>query len=311
MNFQELMQRMTDLERPVTEEPNEGNAFSGALDAAKDAGKDEFEVDGKTFQVKEQEVEGCGDMPGMANMPNGMMGMRNPGQQDSVNMNVSLNAAGSGGIRDLMGILKNIEDADSDIGDPEVIIKKMSHPGMDQHDDEGPGQSIIGQEELANAPDEMYLSHDFNAGADLNRPKAAYPAAQRGDNPMAVEQIVNRLSERYNKIKEQKTIEAAKWRDAEHKGKLYTQEPDDGEGDRHDYYHDSRPENDPGEKRSTFNRNKDTDKLHFPYGDYQVGKKAQVGDRAKKGLLTKNAISVVKNRIKGTSGDHPKPNLPK
>jgi len=201
MNFQELMQRMTDLERPVTEEPNEGNAFSGALDAAKDAGKDEFEVDGKTFQVKEQEVEGCGDMPGMANMPNGMMGMRNPGQQDSVNMNVSLNAAGSGGIRDLMGILKNIEDADSDMGDPEVIIKKMSYPGMDQHDDEGPGQSIIGQEELANAPDEMYLPHNFDAGADLNRPKAAYPAAQRGDNPMAVEQIADRLAGLYENIK--------------------------------------------------------------------------------------------------------------
>ena len=111
-------------------------------------------------------------------------------------------------------------------------------------------------------------------------------------------------------VADKKVKEAAKWRDAEHKGKLYTQEPDDGEGDRHDYYRDSRPENDPGEKRSTFNRNKDTDKLHYPYGDYQVGQKAQVGDRAKKGLLTKNAISVVKNRIKGTQGDHPTPNLP-
>jgi hypothetical protein len=35
-----------------------------------------------------------------------------------------------------------------------------------------------------------------------------------------------------------------------------------------------------------------------------------VGDRAKKGLLTKNAIAVVKNRIKGTQGNHPTPNLP-
>lgn len=38
---------------PVKEDPNEGNAFSGALDAAKDAGKDEFEVDGNTYAVKE------------------------------------------------------------------------------------------------------------------------------------------------------------------------------------------------------------------------------------------------------------------
>ena len=111
-------------------------------------------------------------------------------------------------------------------------------------------------------------------------------------------------------VADKKVKEAAKWRDAEHKGKLYTQKPDDGEGDRHDYYRDSRPENDPGEKRPTFNRNKDTDKLHYPYGDYQVGQKAQVGDRAKKGLLTKNSIRVVKDRIKGTQGDHPTPNLP-
>jgi hypothetical protein len=110
--------------------------------------------------------------------------------------------------------------------------------------------------------------------------------------------------------KEYPVKEAAKWRNAEHKGKLYTQEPDDGEGDHYDYYRDSRPENDPGEKRSTFNRNKNTDNLHYPYGDYQVGQKAQVGDRAKKGLLTKNAIAVVKNRIKGTQGNHPTPNLP-
>ena len=103
--------------------------------------------------------------------------------------------------------------------------------------------------------------------------------------------------------------EAAKWRDPKHKDKLYTQEPDDGEG-YSDYYHDSRPENDPGQKHSTFDRNKDTDKLHYPYGDYQVGQKAQVGDRAKKGLLTKNAIRVVKNRINAAHGDHPRPNLP-
>jgi hypothetical protein len=37
----------------VNEEPNEGNEFSGALAAAKAAGKKEFEVDGKTYQVKE------------------------------------------------------------------------------------------------------------------------------------------------------------------------------------------------------------------------------------------------------------------
>jgi len=40
-------------EDAVNEEPNEGNEFSGALAAAKASGKKEFEVDGKTYQVKE------------------------------------------------------------------------------------------------------------------------------------------------------------------------------------------------------------------------------------------------------------------
>ena len=39
----------------VTEEPNEGNEFSGALAKAKDAGKDEFEVGGKKYKVNEAE----------------------------------------------------------------------------------------------------------------------------------------------------------------------------------------------------------------------------------------------------------------
>ena len=39
----------------VTEEPNEGNEFSGALAKAKAAGKDEFEVGGKKYKVNEAE----------------------------------------------------------------------------------------------------------------------------------------------------------------------------------------------------------------------------------------------------------------
>jgi hypothetical protein len=204
MNFQELLSRMSELDQPVTEEPNEGNAFSGALDAAKDAGEDNFEVDGKTFSVKEDEVEECGDMPGMANMPGGMMGMRND-QADSVNMNVSINAAGSGGIKDLMNILKNIDDTGSADGhdhsdmpapfgqmdEPKVSIKQA--PGFD---------SMMSKETFANDPDEMYgdISSVTQGGGDLNRPKQAYPRVQPGDNAMA-EALVTKLSSLYEEIK--------------------------------------------------------------------------------------------------------------
>ena len=48
-----IKQKMAKKEDAVTEEPNEGNEFSGALAAAKASGKKEFEVGGKTYQVKE------------------------------------------------------------------------------------------------------------------------------------------------------------------------------------------------------------------------------------------------------------------
>ena len=41
-------------EAEIDEDPNEGNEFSGALKKAKDAGEDEFEVDGKKYKVKEE-----------------------------------------------------------------------------------------------------------------------------------------------------------------------------------------------------------------------------------------------------------------
>jgi hypothetical protein len=114
-------------------------------------------------------------------------------------------------------------------------------------------------------------------------------------------------------VSEGSVKEASKWRDAKYKDKLYTQEPPEADQDDSEdvYYNRVKPDDYQGVKRSTFDRSKDTDKLNYPYGDYQVGKKAQVGDRAKKGLLTKNAIRVVKDRIKGTQGDHPTPKLPK
>jgi len=44
-------------ESAVNEEPNEGNEFSGKLAAAKASGKKEFEVDGKTYPVKENKTK--------------------------------------------------------------------------------------------------------------------------------------------------------------------------------------------------------------------------------------------------------------
>jgi hypothetical protein len=254
-----------------------------------------------------QSVEECGIMP--------MIGGQ--GQPDNVSMNLSMNASGAGGIRDLMGILRNIEHGENpaqDAGGTDELDALFGEPENHEADvllgaqpemDETYGNSMQGASgniKYDAATMTAMGSNDGRAGTKSRK-------VNGGENPMS-ESLVNRLDELYQEIKSREVDESAKWRDPEYKGKLYTQEPDDGEG-HYDYYRDSRPENDPGEKHSTFDRSENKDKLHYHYGDYQVGQKAKVGDRAKKGLLTKNSIRVVKDRIKGVAGDHPTPKLPK
>lgn len=207
MNFHELLSKMNELDQPLGEEPNEGNLFTGNLAKARAAGQDQADLDGDGDMEKvhetEIETDECG-MPGMANMPSGMMGMRsNPPQADSINANVSLNASGPGGIKDLMNILRNIEGGHNHGGEMEppapfgdvdkaVMVKKL--PGFD---------SMMNAETFANEPDEMYGDMDsaIRDGGDLNRSKRSFARAQPGDNPMAVESIKNKLSALYEEIK--------------------------------------------------------------------------------------------------------------
>jgi len=197
MNFNELFQKMRELDQPVTEEPNEGNAFSGALDAAKDSGKDEFEVDGKTFQVKEDDVDECGMGP--------MSGMSSS-QQDNVNMSINMNGAGPGGIRDLLDILRNIEQGsnDPDSGELGDLIGAMGDKprgkvAVIDNDMEMP----VG--EFANSPDEMYgtVGDVTPTGDDMHSKGAEAPKVNGGGNPFDVneEELIARLGSLYETIK--------------------------------------------------------------------------------------------------------------
>lgn len=167
MNFHELLNKMSELDRSVQE-------------------------------VSDADVEeGCGLTPSsMSDMPSSMMGMRSstPPQPDSINANVSLNASGKGGIKDLMDILRNIENGSSDempgFGDADVVIKKMSPMGLG--------------DDFDNAPDEMYQGIDAvtQTGSDLHSKGIEKPAVAGGGNPMAVESLKERLQAHYNRIKE-------------------------------------------------------------------------------------------------------------
>ncbi len=188
MNFQELMQRMMELDQPVTEEEKKAKkdydgdgevesekdeVWGSRMKAAKDAGK-----------VDEEIVDECGMMPGA------MGPMDAPKQQDSVTMNVSMNGSGAGGIRDLMQILRNIEHGEQEGPGPEperfgdrdmdVIVKKMSAPSM--------GTDVI-DDDFANQPDEMYSNVDAvtGTGNDIHSKGKEAPKVNGGGNPMPVE----------------------------------------------------------------------------------------------------------------------------
>jgi hypothetical protein len=164
-------------------------------------------------------VESCGSP----------MGSSPIAQQDTVSVSVNMNGSGAGGIRDLMAILKNIEDTDGDM--PDMPHMDMPSPGdmtgdltdpndMDSADDDKDALSQImrlsgkptmlpgndgmdgvdkPQEGFANEPDENYsdisaLTHD-NAGG-LNAPHKQYKKEYPGDNPMA-ESVKNKLLHKY------------------------------------------------------------------------------------------------------------------
>jgi hypothetical protein len=167
MNFQELMKKMSELEKPVVE-----NDTMTDID----------------------QVEECG----MMMPPVGPMDP--PKQQDSVTMNVSMNGSGAGGIKDLMNILRNIESGDVDIDNdndseklgidtPDVIFKK--------NDDDNDKTDLIDDEyeindEYGNEPDEIYQDTDSvtGTGDDIHSNNGDHRMRQTGlpvGNPRSVD----------------------------------------------------------------------------------------------------------------------------
>ena len=131
------------------------------------------------------QVAECGTMPGaMGGMP----------QRDGspVSMNISLNASGKENVDELMSLLKSAGL------DGAAITKSMPMPtparsmpmalAMDTAEKE--------EQEFSNSPDEKYsdtkyITKDLSGG--INGQKKMYKPAAKGDNPMAVESIKDRL----------------------------------------------------------------------------------------------------------------------
>lgn len=199
MNFNELFQKMRELDAPVAEELKGGQK---KLDVDKDGDIEADDLkDLRAKKVDEEIVDECGmDMP----MP---MGANK--QQDNVSMNISMNGSGPGGIRDLMNILRDIEDGG---GDPESgelgdLIDKMDGPdggqepliGMDEAEGGGFDQASTTPD-----PKTAPMSAAFPTGNDISSHGGnERPKVNGGGNPyaMAAESLIPRLSSLYQEVK--------------------------------------------------------------------------------------------------------------
>ena len=154
MNFKDLLEKMAEIDSA----PTEDKYLSQPVDDLEEAG-----------------VEECGGM-----MPP-MGAMSAPKQADSVTMNVSMNGSGAGGIKDLLGILRNIESS------------------------EKPNDIVVGMgEEYANEPnpDEAGVDAVTPTGDDLFSKGKEAEKVNGGGNPMGVdESLVSRLSNLYQEVK--------------------------------------------------------------------------------------------------------------
>lgn len=177
MNFQDLLTKMKQLDEA-------GSAAECDTSSPNDA-----------VLIGEKNVDECG-MPGMDNMPHGMMGA--PKQSDSVTMNVSMNGSGAGGIRDLMSILKNIEqgehsapahDADAD----DILV------GVEEEQGDGGFQTATTNP----APETADIDAVTPTGNDMHSQGGEAEKVNGGGNPMGVdESLVARLAQHYQAIKE-------------------------------------------------------------------------------------------------------------
>jgi len=150
--------------------------------------------------AKLKAIDECGEMP-MQAMPHPMTP---PPQQDSVSMNVSMNAQGKGGIKDLMDVLRQIETGGSvsgagdmpiagephqahlDIAPDELEIDTEPHgaevdaiPGMELHAE--PEMDVDGHDDLG-LDQEPEGEHDPIAHGDIIRAAAigsAKPEAEK------------------------------------------------------------------------------------------------------------------------------------
>jgi hypothetical protein len=189
MDFKKLLSKITDMDKPT-----------------------------RVLTESVQPIEECGIMP-----PLGGMGMMGGAGHPPITMNVSMNASGPEGIRELLNVLKGHGDdaPDDAMSGPAGAIVAVSEPEHDMghddmghddmhdmgHDDSDADELELEIDEYANSPDEEYapISAAIPSGDDLNKPKKSFKHNYRGgDNPMSMpmhETLKYKLKNLYTEVK--------------------------------------------------------------------------------------------------------------
>ena len=140
----------------------------------------------KIQAIDEGKIEECG----MAPMP--------PRQQDNVNMNVTMSGNGAGGIKDLLNILKNIEQSGEPHSDDAVIIGNTDVDDVQAELDDS----------YENEPNTEVADIDAvtATGNDLHSKGDEAEKVNGGGNPWnqteVSESLVQKLSQHYQEVKD-------------------------------------------------------------------------------------------------------------
>jgi hypothetical protein len=174
-----------------------------------------YDLSAKLRAIDESTVAECGDM---MPMPMPMM-PHAPQQSDSVTMNVSMNGSGAGGIKDLMDILRNIEQAAEHDhkepmiaqphgidGDVDVVLGTADEDML--ADPDAKSGAGAGDESYGNSAPGGSDAHQFGVdavthhGDDMHsKGSVKRLRVNGGENPLQ-EALVERLSAMYQEIKE-------------------------------------------------------------------------------------------------------------
>jgi len=213
----------------------EGNEFSGALDAAKDAGKKEFKVGDKTYPVKEakgskpdfldmdkdgdkkepmkkavkdkEKVDECG--PEMS--PFSSMGQQEPESGMNINSSMdtktgrkTLTVTADGAAAEELAQMLKMAGMGSQSQEPKAVVIQA-----------GPEETVEEEREdqYANTPDEEVENIDsiMHQGNDLNREKEQYADKPKaGDNPMATRESIEMPKSLSRMLEAIKMVEAEK-----------------------------------------------------------------------------------------------------